>query len=260
MVIVNRELCNQCMICTTVCPFNVMINKEGIPQLDPDKRCIECMHCGAACPQKAIDFADRQGVLDRQVIVFNQQFHETLNSFLLQRRSYRSFDDRKVSKDLLNEALWLASYAPSAKNERPTKWIVIQDEIVIKKMMDEILSYTTKENISPEIAKEYAGGRNVVFGNANTILVGYGSLKAINPTVDIALETHTAELALQAQGVGTCWAGYFARLSNVIPYIKEELGLLEEEKVFTALMIGYPKKEKYIHIPSRKKDPEIKWI
>lgn len=260
MVIINRELCIQCMICVEVCPFNVMINKDGSPQLDPQKRCLECMHCGAACPQKAIDFQDRPGLLDRQVVDLNEEFPQALNGLLLQRRSYRSFDERKVPNDLLEEALWIASYAPSAKNQRPAKWIVIDDIQIIKRMMEEIIDYTGQENIAPEIAQEYAAGRNVVFGTANTILVGYGSSKAINPTVDIALETHTAELFLQARGIGTCWAGYFARLSNAVPYIKEKLGLDEEEKVFTALMIGYPKNEEYLHIPSRKKDPDIKWI
>ena len=99
MVIINRELCNECMICTMVCPFNVMINKDGIPQLDPGKKCIECMHCGAACPQNAIDFEDRSGILDREVTVLNAEFPEALNSLILQRRSYRSFDDRKISRD-----------------------------------------------------------------------------------------------------------------------------------------------------------------
>lgn len=248
------------MICVKVCPFSVMINKDGIPQLDPNKKCIECMHCGAACPQKAIDFDNRVGLLDRDVTTITDEFPEELNSFLLQRRSYRSFDERKIPKELLEEALWLASYAPSAKNQRPTKWIVVNDIQIINKMMEEIIEFTTQEKIAPEIATEYAGGRNVVFGNANTIIVGFGSTKAINPTVDIALETHTAELVLQANGVGTCWAGYFARLSNVVPYIKEKLGLQEEDKVFTALMVGYPKNEKYLHIPSRKKEPDIKWI
>lgn len=260
MVMIDRDACNKCMICTTVCPFNVMINRDGIPQLDPDKKCIECMHCGAACPQKAIDFEDQPGILERDIVKLNEEFTENLSSLLLQRRSYRSFDERKIPEDILKQALWLASYAPSAKNERPTRWVVIQDTIVIDEMMKEIIEYTHQEKIAPEIAAEYAAGRNVVFGNANTILVGYGSSKAINPTVDIALETHTAELVFQAQGIGSCWAGYFARLSNVVPYIKEKLDLKEEEKVFTALMLGYPKNEKYIYIPTRKNPLKIKWI
>ncbi len=260
MVIINRELCNQCMICVEVCPFNVMIDKDGSPQLDPNKKCIECMHCGAACPQKAIDFDNRPGLLTREAVKFSQEFPEALSSLLFQRRSYRSFDERKIPNEVLEEALFAASYAPSAKNQRPTKWIVINDIQVINKMMEAIIEFTRKENIAPEIAKEYAAGRNIVFGTANTILVGYGSSKAINPSVDIALETHTAELFLQARGIGTCWAGYFARLSNTVPYIKEKLDLNDDEKVFTALMMGYPKNEKYLHIPSRKKDPDIKWI
>ena len=248
------------MICVKVCPFNVMIEKDGIPQLDSSKKCIDCMHCGAACPQRAIDFDNHSGILDREPVVFHNDFPETLSSFLLQRRSYRSFSDKKIPKVLLEEALWVGSYAPSAKNQRPTKWIIIDDPGLIKKMMDEIVEYTTKESIAPEIAKENAVGRNVVFGTANTIIVGYGSINAINPPVDIALETHTAELVLQSHGVGTCWAGYFARLANVVPNIKDKLGLLEDEKVFTALMVGYPKNEKYIHIPRRNCEPKIKWL
>ncbi|MFA7661816.1 MAG: hypothetical protein WCX59_03270, partial [Anaerovoracaceae bacterium] len=60
--------------------------------------------------------------------------------------------------------------------------------------------------------------------------------------------------------IGTCWAGYLTRMVNAIPEIREMLKLTDEDKVYGALMVGYPRGEDYLHIPNRKRPPEFIWV
>ena len=154
----------------------------------------------------------------------------------------------------------VSAWAPSAKNQHPTKWVVISDDNKISIIMEHILEYVKETGISPEIAELYKLGHNVVMGNAKTLILAYCRTNAINPSVDTALAIYNAELTLQAQGIGTCWAGYLTRMCNQVPAIREILKLPEDCQVYGALMVGYPGDEKYIHIPNRHKQPDIQWL
>ena len=66
MITVNKERCTGCLTCVKVCPFTVLGEKDGKPQLREGKACIKCMHCAAACPEKAISFGDGPAVLSGQ--------------------------------------------------------------------------------------------------------------------------------------------------------------------------------------------------
>jgi len=50
----NRELCNNCKMCATVCPHAVFERKNGIVSLAAPQRCMECGACQLNCPTGAI--------------------------------------------------------------------------------------------------------------------------------------------------------------------------------------------------------------
>lgn len=260
MITIDLEKCIGCFKCAAVCPFNVISKENGIPETGDDKFCVKCLHCAAACPRNAIRLGELDGVLPDEIPEFPENLKELIEGHLMTRRSYRHFKPEPVSKDIINEALRVSAWAPSAKNQHPAKWIVISDEKNISRMMDFILQYVKETGIHPEIAKLYGLGRNVVMGNAKTLLLAYARTDSINAPVDTALAIYNAELMLQAQGIGTCWAGYLTRLSNQIPGILEMLDLPEGCQFYGALMIGYPDNEKYIRIPNRHKQPDIRWL
>lgn len=266
MIIADKERCTGCLTCISVCPFTVLEEVDGKPQLAEGKNCMACMHCAAACPEKAISFGDKEAVLQSALPQDSEEFDakrfsEELRGHILKRRSYRHFSSEKVDRSLIAEALELASWAPSAKNQHPTKWIIIDDSETIEKIMAHILRYAEENNISPEIISEYAAGNNVVMGTAPTMLLAYASDYAISPETDTAIAMTTAELYLQSKGVGTCWAGYFKRMCNAIPEIKELLPKLPRAHSFYgAFMMGYPKDEEYLHLPERIKRADISWV
>lgn len=261
MIKIKRNRCIECMTCVAVCAFEALQDVDGQPRLEEPKMCIRCMHCGAVCPTEAIMYDEEQTILDQEVPKLQEDFAVELKKHILTRRSYRSFGEEPVSRSTIEDALDLASWAPSAKNQHTTKWIIVDNRETIDMIMEKILEYVDKTGVSPEIARLYARGRNVVVGTAPTLILAYAKDKAISPETDTAIAMTTVELYLQAKGIGTCWAGYLKRMCNAIPELKNDLFEIPEGYSFYgAFMAGYPENEKYIHIPERQDRADIKWV
>lgn len=261
MIEVNKDVCIECMTCLTVCPFTVLEEGDGGPQTIKGKICINCMHCGAACPTDAITYHGETTIFSDEMPVIGEEFIDDLENHIRKRRSYRHFSEEQVPRRIIKNALELAGWAPSAKNQHPTRWIVVESQEIMDKMMELILDYVKKTGVSPEIASEMEIGNNVVMGTATSLLLAYASDKAISPETDTAIAMTTAELYLQAKGVGTCWAGYLKRMLNAVPGIRELLPQIPPEHSFYgAFMMGYPEGENYLHIPQRFKETDIEWV
>ena len=262
MIQINQKRCIECMTCVSVCVFDALQDVDGYPTFANPKMCMQCMHCGAVCPTESISYDGETVILETDAKRLPDDFVNELKKHITMRRSYRNYDDEPVSRGVRQDALEVASWAPSAKNQHPTKWIVIDTKSTIDRIMEYILNYVETTGNSSEILKLYKKGRNVVVGNAPTLIFAYANDMAIYPEIDTSIAMTTAELYLQAKGVGTCWAGYLRRMSNCIPEIKHDiLELPEGCSVYGACMVGYPNEnEKYIHIPERRRYVEIKWV
>lgn len=260
MITIEQDKCISCFKCVSVCPFNVLEIVNDKPDAGEGKMCIKCLHCAAACPQNAITLDGLEGVLPAEIPELPEDQHKRMEMSLLTRRSYRRFQPKPVPADIVMAALNVAAWAPSAKNQHPAKWVVVNSENKIMTIMDIILEHVRETQQYIEIEKLYEKGRNVVMGNARTLILAYARTNAVNPAVDSALALYNAELALQSQGIGTCWAGYLTRMCNQIPQLREILELPEGCQFYGALMAGYPENERYLHIPNRHKQPDIKWL
>jgi nitroreductase/NAD-dependent dihydropyrimidine dehydrogenase PreA subunit len=260
MITIDLDHCIGCLRCVSVCPFKVLDTVNGKPDPGEGKLCIKCLHCAAVCPQNAIRLGSLEGALPVEMPQFPEAYPKLIEAQLLTRRSYRHFQAKPVPEDILMDAVRIAAWAPSAKNQHPAKWIIINQDKKIKTMMDIILAYVRETRQYTEIDELYNHGKNVVMGNAGTLILAYARTDAVNPPVDTALALYSAELYLQAQGIGTCWAGYLTRMCNQIPMLRDILELPEGCQIYGALMAGYPDIEQYIHIPNRHKKPDIKWF
>lgn len=262
MIKANKEKCIKCHKCIEICPFTVLrADSDGIPESAEGKICIKCMHCASTCPTDALTFDDKEAIIQKPVRKLPESFAGDLESHIIQRRSYRHFKDEPVDKNIIMEVLDTARWTPSAKNQHPTKYIVVNSKKVINEMMAAILEFVGETGMSPEVATEYAEGNNVVMGEAPTILIAYARDNAINPPGDTYIAMSSIELLLQSKGIGTCWCGYLTRFLNNVPKLKEILPQLPDGNSFYAsFMVGYPENEEYIHIPERLKKADIKWV
>ncbi|HIH40272.1 MAG TPA: 4Fe-4S dicluster domain-containing protein, partial [Halobacteria archaeon] len=147
-ITINQDLCSRCNSCVEVCPAEIFVsNKEDIPTvLDAvaDKFCISCGHCVAICPKNAIDHKNfqegRVTPIKQELIPSSDQTREMLRSI----RSIREFKDRPVDKELIEEIIDVARFAPSSTNLQTTEYIVVQDKKVLNKIVDLTYSYLAK--------------------------------------------------------------------------------------------------------------------
>lgn len=260
MIQVNKDKCIKCLKCVNVCPFTVLGTEDGYP-VSRRKMCIECMHCAVACPEGALTWEGESAAL-AQPLPLAADLADQLESLVLQRRSYRHFKDMPVDRDVLQHVLELADWAPSAKNQHPHGWIVIDTKETIDKIMDAIVEYSKETGVSPEIVKELEKeNNNVVIGESRTLILCHADSKAINAPADSAIAMTTVELLLQSKGIGTCWAGYLTRMCNAVPALQQLLPQLpENHSYYGAFMVGYPEREEYHAVPARLKKAEIKWL
>lgn len=260
MIKINNEKCIGCLKCVEVCPFTVLDVVDGKPKLNEKKNCLRCMHCAATCEVSAITYGEESAVLEKEIKKLPENFAEMLENHIMARRSYRHFDSTPVDRGVLEGALKAACWAASAKNQQGTKYVVVDTREVIDKIMEDILTFARETGAIPEVVAECERGNNPIMGNAPTLLLAYAPEADVNPLGDTFLKLASIELLLQAQGIGSCFGGYLARLSNNVPVLKELFALPEGNSFYGALMLGYPKGENYSRIPERLQRQEIKWL
>jgi len=55
---ISRELCDKCLECVDICPYEVFVLREGEVVAANPEDCIECASCVEACPENAIRMDD----------------------------------------------------------------------------------------------------------------------------------------------------------------------------------------------------------
>jgi len=253
MLKVDQDLCIQCALCIDICPFTVLEMKEDYPSMkaNKEKQCLLCMHCVSICPVAALSFEDIPVCLEKPLLPTAKSYDD-LKALISSNRSIRSFSKRQVPLDEIKDVLKVAGFGPSAKNQHPNKWILVYDEKVIDALMALIIDYITENNVSKEILSEYAIGNNVVTLSAPHLLFGIAPKEgAINPYTDTIIALTDVDLLFHAKSIGSCWAGYLARLTNVNPRIRQLIGLEDDMQIYGALAFGYPDEAAYQNLPHR---------
>ena len=253
MIKVNNSTCTQCALCARVCPFTVLEMSEGFPKLieNKEKACLKCMHCVSICPVNALSFESIPESLQKSILP-SLTSYDDLKNLILSNRSIRHFSSKPVPFVEIEEILNVASYAPSAKNQHPTKWILVYDSKKVSEIMSHILCYVEENNIAREIISEFKIGNNVVTLDAPHLLFGIAPKEgAVNPYADTIIALTDVDLLLHSKSIGACWAGYLSRLTNANPIIRELIGLEDSMQIYGALAFGYPIGEKYERLPYR---------
>jgi len=140
-----------------------------------------------------------------------------------QRRSVRSYQDREVEEEKLEQVLEAARLAPSARNMQEWKFVVVRDKALRQKMV------------------EAANGQAMV-GQAPVVIAACAVqhdhiMSCGHPCflVDVAIAIEHMALAARALGLGTCWVGAFNQERT-----REVLGIPDSVEVVELLPLGYP--------------------
>lgn len=261
-LIIDQEICKKCYSCIAECPFDLInLDKEGFPQLRKAalKRCIRCGHCMAVCMADALDISisplSESPSVDKALL----PDPESVKHFLESRRSIRTYKKKVVDHSVLKQILDVSCYAPSAHNSQPVHWIMVEDPAKVKRIAGMVVDYMRDIKIFPGLIRAWDQGVDKVLRGAPHLAIAHAAPKGSEHIVeDCTLATAYLDLAAHSHGIGSCWAGFLVQAIHFeYQPVIDELELPEGHRVYTALMLGYPK-FRYRHIPRR--DPvSVTW-
>jgi len=139
------------------------------------------------------------------------------------RQSVRSYQDKEIPEEILQQILEAGRLAPSACNNQPWKFIVVKD----KKLKEKLVTACKNQNF---------------VGEASVVIVGC----AINPsykmgngeysyTIDLAIALEHMGLQAADLGLGTCWIGAFYQ-----DQVKDILEIPDDVSVVALMPLGFP--------------------
>jgi nitroreductase/NAD-dependent dihydropyrimidine dehydrogenase PreA subunit len=254
MVYIEEPACIGCGKCVKGCPMGVLKLENRKAQVHPRRRCILCMHCAAGCPKQAVHFEE---LPDREI--YPETPENPLERLLKTRRSIRHFSEKLPPRDLVEQALRTANFAPSGKNQRAYRWTVVWGKEQVQHLRDQCLALCAEYGEAPELVKLQALGTDLLTCGAPVMIVLHSPEDCLNPVLDPAVAMAQLELLLADQGLGTCWGGYLRQVSDRFPEIRKTLGVQENSRVRCALMVGYPQGEQYLR-PVWRPAPDVTWL
>jgi len=264
-IIVDKDLCTGCGICSEVCPLRVIVVEEGKgPEVAAGREpyCIECGHCEACCPESALvlDIAGREAP-PHAASRSGPLSPEEIGSYMKNRRSVRHYESTPLPRETITGILDVARYAPSGSNGQPVEWLVVHDPVKVRE-----LAGLTVDWMRHEAAKEtplmpaaflqgliasWDRGNDPVCRGAPHLLVAHIPAGPGSGPIDAIIALTYADLAAPAFGAGTCWAGFLSMAVPAWKPLRDALSLPEGRVYSYALMCGYPRFRPH-RIPHRK--------
>jgi nitroreductase len=182
---------------------------------------------------------------------------------IYQRRSVRNYSGKEVSDSIIKEIIRAGTYAPTAMNKQPWRFVVVKNRELIEEYDDRarkafLAAYKDTEN--PELVRyvqHLSKPTTRLFYGAPVLILVFASPDVINDH-DCALAAENMMLAAQSLGIGSCWIGLAGGLGYDTEFLKE-VGVPEGHKLIAPLIFGYPAKEK-LKAPARNSDVILKWI
>lgn len=291
MITITRDvdLCNGCGTCVQVCPASVYVqnDKDSIPELANVEMCVSCGHYVAICPKDAITHSEFSDDSIKPVIDENVPSLESVIELLRTRRSIRVFRDRPVERQLIEQIIDAARFAPSSHNWQTTEYTVVQKKEILEELVQATCKYYEKfvrqlhnpfirQLISMILRKqakslitgllpsfeqlivEVRNGRDRILRNAPVVIFFHADERLISADINTQLAIQNAALMAYAQGLGSFWTGYLVGAIQRDKSIRQLINLPKHHQIYAGLAVGYPqfKYKKWME----KKSPEITWI
>lgn len=179
-----------------------------------------------------------------------------------ERRSIRKFQDKVVSKEIIERLLELATKAPSGKNRQPWRFVVIRGDKKndLVNIMNSVAKIHKKANISNG---SYELSINSIKESSALILVfnafsnfeeDYNHYRLLTDTQSIGSSIQTMILLAQKFGLGSLW------ICDIF-YCDREIcsWLNRKDELISAVAIGYPNQYPYQR-PRKSLDEIVDWI
>lgn len=272
LFIVDSKKCTHDGICVAECPIGLikLKDKKSVPEpIDrAEDMCINCGHCVAVCPHGAFSLTTMKPDDCPPVRKDLALDIERVKHLLQTRRSIRTYQDKEISPETLEELIDIARYAPTGGNSQLIKWIVVNSPEKVRNLAGEMIVDFMRHLISEKhplakgynlsfFVKAWEDGNDLISRGAPGLVITHAPKNYTMAQTDSAIALTFLDLTAPSFGLGTCWAGFFMMAAAQWSPLQEALGLPKRNACFGAMLIGYPKYE-YLRIPLRK-PAEIAW-
>ena len=267
---VSAEACVRCGACVELCLAKVYEESdEGVKPVRPE-RCFGCGHCVAACPTDAIDHEhfplDQCPLIDSDTL---PSLDELVTAFR-ERRSQRVFKEEPIPRETVEKLLDIGRWAPSASNQQPVDWLVIDDRDRIAELSKGVLDALGRLVVlarnpllrpllrligGKELARQArkaasdfeearkrqrAGGDPILY-HAPVLLVAHVPKSDRFGRDDTAYAAYNVMLAAQRLGLGTCQIGFLQFALGLSRRLRRLLAIPPGRKPQVELVLGVPK-------------------
>ena len=266
-VSINKDDCTVCEICVERCAC--FSEKDGeIVALANESSCNICGHCVALCPTGAITHSkmDMKNFIEIDESIEFQT--DDFIQFIRSRRSHRRFEDKPVSRVVLEKLVDVCRYAPTGSNVQNVEILVLQDRKKIQRLSELTMESFQKarEVLEQRVAALKDAGKEIpgsmqyslqvlqtrdqrmvsrrvigdtVFHNAPVVLIFHSPESTSAPKDNGVIASTTAALTARTMGLESCYIGIFEAAATYRPIVAE-LNLPPGHKIFSVLIMGYP--------------------
>lgn len=257
MVKIDNEKCVGCGLCAADCiALNIEIKeKKAVVK----KECFKCGHCVAVCPKAAVSIPEyeMEDVEEYDADSFTIEPEKVLHSIKF-RRSIRSYREKQVEQEVLEQLLQAGRYTATAKNTQNCCFVFVQKELQqLKNMVWEYIDKIEKEqgsHVPRELLPFVAFNRrrkadatdDYLFRNAPVVL-----FITADCTIDAGLAAQNVENMAVSMDLGALYNGFLTRIADANAELKQWLGI-EGKEIQACMLLGYPDRVYKRTAPRRK--------
>ncbi|MGL1894214.1 MAG: nitroreductase family protein [Spirochaetaceae bacterium] len=259
MIKIDETKCTQCELCVQSCTTGAI---QPLDYSVTMSKCMGCSHCMSVCPTDAVTQFGETG----EYISDHNISPENFENLVYARKSIRNYSNKVIEKETLDQFLTLLQYAPTGTNSQQTYVTVLTDEKKIEKFAFEMISFfkklvkiifnpvtyifmllfsgkekTEKMFSYKRMLSGASGNDDFLTYKAPLVVIFHASPDASTPEMDCNIQASYASLHAVTLGLGTCFNGFITIGLKANKKLKKELGIPKDHKVYSSLLVGYPK-------------------
>lgn len=279
-VSIDYDKCNGCGTCIEGCGRCFSMEGDKVSVFADSNCCSICGRCIALCPTGAVTHSGMN--MENFPEIEKKEFIETddFTEFLRQRRSHRAFLNKTIPESDIKKLVDIVRYCPTGSNSQMVELLVIQNPDKIKKLSDLTVDYMVKSgsDAAKKVEELKTEGKaspqeigqmemmafygemmrqrkemdmDPIFYNAPAVMVFHAKDMGFSKKDDCVIASTSMGLLSRTMGLEFTYIGLFEGAANGYPVVMEEMGLPEGNKVYSVIILGYPKM-KFLRMVDRK--------
>jgi nitroreductase len=150
-----------------------------------------------------------------------------------------------------------AVQAPSALNDQPWSFVVVQDADLLKRISDRAKLLMLHRELPPPLLEMVSSPQFNIFYNAGTLILICAKSRDPEKAWDCCFAAENLMLAAREMGLGTCFIG-FAWPALEQDDIRKDLGIPDGHTAVAPVIVGYPRS--FPSGPHREAPTILRWI